>query len=885
MDVDAVAGTKRKADADNDEPAPPPRRIRALDIDVVNKIAAGEIIVAPVHALKELLENAIDAGSTALEVLVKDGGLKLLQITDNGSGIQKDDLVILCERHTTSKIAAFEDLAAISTYGFRGEALASISHIAHLTVTTKTKDSALAWRAHYLDGKLVPSKPGQPAEPKGVAGRPGTQIAVEDLFFSIPTRRKAFRSYADEFNKILDMVGRYAIHSAGVAFTCKKAGESSASLSIPAAASTIDRVRQIYGGGVANELVEVSASDERWGYKASALVTNANYHIKKTALVLFINHRAVESTNIKKAIEQVYSAFLPKGGHPFVYLSLDIDPARVDVNVHPTKKEVHFLNEDEILHDICNKITEALTAVDTSRTFKTQTLIPGAARLVKYPAKDGEGPVDTVLASGKRVRRNSNDLVRTDTSERKITSMFTRTESGEASGSGSGSGGGRRAEEPAAVPEPVEYDTVDREYVSCSLGSIKQLRAEVRADMHRELTDIFSTHTFVGIVDEQRRLAAIQGGVKLFLVDYGHTCFEYFYQLGLTDFGNMGAIRFSPPLDLTELLTLAATEEKALLLGANNNDDDDDDDNGFDAPAIVARVRDTLVEKRQMLLEYFSLEISPAAELVSLPLLVKGYTPPLGKLPRFLLRLGPHVDWSGERACFQTFLRELATFYSQLRLRLLVHRLGHGACLGDGFLEMLDEVVCPKHASVVRVLFLAVNVKELVERLDGLGGGSLRQRGDDGDEKRAELAVNVRRARVHGELANDADALDAEALKRVLVRCQRLLGAAVAVAAAPGGLVEGDELALLAGLQRRVAAQRASNGPGETSHLRGEAEIGRVGGENRGDDLRPDGFRGWRPGGEDAGVVAVGKVYDGERPGNVVESGEGMALHSHGHFV
>ncbi|KAM3442233.1 hypothetical protein MY4824_001245 [Beauveria thailandica] len=656
MDVDAVAGTKRKADTDNDEPAPP-RRIRALDIDVVNKIAAGEIIVAPVHALKELLENAIDAGSTALEVVVKDGGLKLLQITDNGSGIQKDDLAILCERHTTSKIVAFEDLAAISTYGFRGEALASISHIAHLTVTTKTKDSALAWRARYLDGKLVPSKPGQPAEPKGVAGRPGTQIAVEDLFFSIPTRRKAFRSYADEFNKIIDMVGRYAIHSAGVGFTCKKAGESSASLSIPAAASAVDRVRQIYGGGVANELVEVSASDERWGYEASALVTNANYHIKKTALVLFINHRAVESTNIKKAVEQVYSAFLPKGGHPFVYLSLDIDPARVDVNVHPTKKEVHFLNEDEILQDICNKITAALTAVDTSRTFKTQTLIPGAARLVKYPAKDGEGPVDTVLASGKRARRNSNDLVRTDTSERKITSMFTRTESGEASGSGGG-----RAEEPAAVPEPVEYDAVDREYVSCALGSIKQLRAEVRADMHRELTDIFSTHTFVGIVDEQRRLAAIQGGVKLFLVDYGHTCFEYFYQLGLTDFGNMGAIRFSPPLDLTELLTLAATEEKALLR-ANNNNNDDDDDDGFDVPAIVARVRDTLVEKRQMLLEYFSLEISPAAELVSLPLLVKGYTPPLGKLPRFLLRLGPHVDWSGERACFETFLRELATFY------------------------------------------------------------------------------------------------------------------------------------------------------------------------------------------------------------------------------
>lgn len=621
---------------------------------MVNKIAAGEIIVAPVHALKELLENAIDAGSTALEVLVKDGGLKLLQITDNGSGIQKEDLAILCERHTTSKIAAFKDLESISTYGFRGEALASISHIAHLTVTTKTKDSALAWRAHYLDGRLVSSKPGQPAEPKGVAGRPGTQIAVEDLFFSIPTRRKAFRSYADEFNKIIDMVGRYAIHSAGVGFTCKKAGESSTSLSIPAAANAVDRVRQIYGGGVANELVKVKAADARWGFEASALVTNANYHIKKTTLVLFINHRSVESANIKKAIEQMYSAFLPKGGHPFVYLSLAIEPTKVDVNVHPTKKEVHFLNEDEIIQDICNEINTALKAVDTSRTYKTQTLIPGARPMDSNAAKDGEGPVETVLASGKRVRRNSNDLVRTDTAERKITSMFTRTESGEASVSGSGA----RADEPMAVPEPVEYETVDRPYVSCPLASIKELRAEVREEMHNELTDMFTTHTFVGIVDEQRRLAAVQGGVKLYLVDYGHTCFEYFYQLGLTDFGNMGVLRFSPRLNLHELLTLAATEEKALL-GASGDDDDD----GFDTAAIVARITARLVEKRQMLLEYFSFEISAAAELVSLPLLIKGYTPPMGKLPRFLLRLGPHVDWDSERGCFETFLRELATFY------------------------------------------------------------------------------------------------------------------------------------------------------------------------------------------------------------------------------
>lgn len=151
------------------------------------------------HALKELIENAVDAGSTSIEILVKDGGLKLLQITDNGHGIdvsraskpssdkvadceiQRDDLPILCERFTTSKLKQFEDLSSIGTYGFRGEALASISHIAHLTVTTKTAGSSCAWRAHYSDGKLVPPKPGQSAAPKATAGRGGTQITVSEM--------------------------------------------------------------------------------------------------------------------------------------------------------------------------------------------------------------------------------------------------------------------------------------------------------------------------------------------------------------------------------------------------------------------------------------------------------------------------------------------------------------------------------------------------------------------------------------------------------------------------------------------------------------------------------------------------------------------------------
>lgn len=572
--------------------------------------------------------------------------------------VQKEDLPILCERFTTSKLQKFEDLSSIATYGFRGEALASISHIAHLSVTTKTKDSDCAWRAHYDGGKLIPAKPGQTPEPKPVAGRNGTQITVEDLFYNIPTRRRAFRSASDEYNKIIDMVGRYAVHCSHVAFSCKKQGESSTSISVSAAASVSDRVRQIYGGSVSNELVKISTSDDRWGFKAEGQVTNANYHIKKTTLLLFINHRCVESSNIKKAIEQTYAAFLPKNGHPFVYLSLQIDPRRVDVNVHPTKREVNFLNEDEIIQAICEHIRGKLAAVDTSRTFMTQTLLPGAEWVNpnKQQLDDDMAPPSITRGSGKKTTRPyENNLVRTDANLRKITSMF--TPAGGSSSTGETATLDTAASDRPQPPETIAYETNVCEAKPCRLLTVRELRSDVHDDMHHDLTEIFATHTFVGVVDERRRLAAIQGGVKLYLVDYGRACFEYFYQVGLTDFANFGVIRFSPSLDLRNVLRIAAENEKKRESAFPDGTQD------FDVEEVVEHVSTRLIKHREMLAEYFNLEISPAGELVSIPLLIKNYTPSMMKLPQFLLRLGPHVDWDDERTCFENFLRELASFY------------------------------------------------------------------------------------------------------------------------------------------------------------------------------------------------------------------------------
>ncbi|CAK7237377.1 DNA mismatch repair protein Mlh1 [Sporothrix bragantina] len=686
-EAESPRGVKRKADEDVDANSGP-RRIQALDPNVVNKIAAGEIIIAPVHALKELVENAVDAGSTMLEVLVKDGGLKLLQITDNGCGIDKEDLPILCERFTTSKLQKFEDLESINTYGFRGEALASISHIAHLTVTTRTKDSESAWRAYYEAGKLAPTKPGQGMEPKRVAGRQGTQITVEDLFYNVPTRRRAFRSTSEEYNKIVDMIGRYAVHCSHVAFACKKHGESSASISVQASASTVDRIRHVYGGAVASELLPFETEDSRWGFKARGWATNANFSMKRTTLLLFINGRSVESTNIRKALDETYAVFLPKNSHPFVYLSLEIDPQRVDVNVHPTKREVNFLNEDEICRAICEHISAKLAEVDTSRTFSMQTLLPtGASASSSRSSRNAGGPAPTPksASSGTPValkrtpaRPYENNLVRTDTNMRKITSMF--APSGPTivhmSPSTPGSASGRDcvvddAEGDARTrrlpPGVANYDVVDREATVNCLKSVRELKEAVVETSDSELTEIFKSYSFVGVVDERRRLAAIQSGVKLYLVDYGRACFELFYQMGLNDFGNFGVIRFGPPLDLRQLLRMAFQHERGQY-GDNQDKDDNSENDDPDADEAVEAVASQLIERRQMLQEYFSLEVTPTGELLSIPLLIKGYTPPLAKLPQFLLRLGPRVRWNEEKGCFDTLLRELASFYVPERL-------------------------------------------------------------------------------------------------------------------------------------------------------------------------------------------------------------------------
>lgn len=354
-----------------------PQRIQRLDERVVNRIAAGEVVQRPSNAVKELLENSLDAGATNINIVVKDGGLKMLQITDNGCGIAKEDLPLACERFATSKLRKYEDLESIATHGFRGEALASVSHVAHVTITTKTAASNCAWKASYADGKLIAPKPGAAAEPKPCAGNDGTQILVEDLFFNMPMRLKAIKQPAEEYNRILEVVTRYAVHNAGrVALSLKKIGSSDPDVSTVNRASKVDNIRALFGAGVARELLEIGCDSPHFEFQCSGYISNPNFNMKKMTFVLFINNRLVESSTLKRAIESVYSTFLPKNTHPFAYVSLTINPHNVDVNVHPTKREVQFLHEDAIVGLLVDEIGKKLASAAGSRTYSTKALAP-----------------------------------------------------------------------------------------------------------------------------------------------------------------------------------------------------------------------------------------------------------------------------------------------------------------------------------------------------------------------------------------------------------------------------------------------------------------------------------------------------------------------------
>ena len=324
------------------------QKIRVLPDLLVNQIAAGEVVERPASVLKELLENSVDAGATDVSVTLAGGGIKHLKVTDDGHGIARTDLSIALARHATSKIASLEDLTCIASLGFRGEALASIASVARVTLTSRTADVKHAWRIMVSGGEL--------SDPEPAAHDAGTTIEVNDLFFNTPARRKFLKSEPTEYAHCDEVFKRLALAKPGIAFKLQHNGRAHWHLKAQSAA---ERITEVIGAefSAAAAAVDAQAGPLRLsgfvGLPAAARGTRDDQYF-------FVNGRFVRDKLLAHALRQAYQDVLHHERHPSYVLFLDIDPARVDVNVHPTKSEVRFREPQAVHQLVFHAISRAL---------------------------------------------------------------------------------------------------------------------------------------------------------------------------------------------------------------------------------------------------------------------------------------------------------------------------------------------------------------------------------------------------------------------------------------------------------------------------------------------------------------------------------------------
>ena len=318
-------------------------RIELLSPRLANQIAAGEVVERPASVIKELLENSLDSGARRIDVEVEQGGVKLLKVRDDGSGIASDDLPLALARHATSKIRDLEDLERVMSLGFRGEALASISSVARLVLTSRTVNADQAWQVETEGRDMAPRV--QPA-----AHPVGTSVEVRDLFFNTPARRKFLKSEKTEFDHLQEVIRRLALARFDVAFHLRHNGKSVLSLhEAHDEAMRARRVGAICGPGFLEQAmpIEVERSGLRlWGWVGLPTFSRSQADMQ----YFFVNGRAVRDKLVAHAVRQAYRDVLFNGRHPTFVLFLEVDPAVVDVNVHPTKHEVRF-RDGRMVHD------------------------------------------------------------------------------------------------------------------------------------------------------------------------------------------------------------------------------------------------------------------------------------------------------------------------------------------------------------------------------------------------------------------------------------------------------------------------------------------------------------------------------------------------------
>ncbi|MCD7780963.1 MAG: DNA mismatch repair endonuclease MutL [Candidatus Gastranaerophilales bacterium] len=364
-------------------------RIKQLSVNLINQIAAGEVIERPASVVKELLENSIDAGASMVEINISND-CRNIRIADNGSGIHPDDIELAFSKHATSKLTDEESLFNINTLGFRGEALASIISVAKVTCTTRTKDFDFGTKVEGCNSIVKSSKTGCAQ---------GTIMEVNDLFFNQPARLKFLKSPKTEFSYIQELVQSLAVSNPKVAFILKN--NNTAVISTTPNSELLTRITEIYSSSILNELKEVNKTDLITGIRLSGYISLPSYtRSSKKSIYTFVNSRVVKCPILMKAIDIAYKNMMPSGRYPFVVLNLDINPDEIDVNVHPSKREIRYKNPNQIFNFVQSALNYALSAVENNISVQSEisNVIPFSKKYTETVEVKKEEEEDEIFA-------------------------------------------------------------------------------------------------------------------------------------------------------------------------------------------------------------------------------------------------------------------------------------------------------------------------------------------------------------------------------------------------------------------------------------------------------------------------------------------------------
>lgn len=324
-------------------------KIHVLPPDVVSRIAAGEVVERPAAVIKELVENSLDAGARTISVDIRDGGLRSIRVTDDGEGMCRSDALLAFDRHATSKLRSDHDLRLIRTMGFRGEALPSIASVSKVLLVTASRGETTGTRLSLTAGAVD--------QVEDVATPVGTSIEVNDLFFNTPARQKFLKTITTEFSHVTQVVQHISLARPDVHVRLRHNAQDV--LDLPAVATRRERVLQVYRGRFLDQCREVQAQRDGLALEGF-LVDPVHSRTGRSPQDLFVNRRPVKSPTVAHAVYEAYGSFLPKGRHPQFVLFLELEPERMDVNVHPTKREVRFLHQELVYREVRRAVREAL---------------------------------------------------------------------------------------------------------------------------------------------------------------------------------------------------------------------------------------------------------------------------------------------------------------------------------------------------------------------------------------------------------------------------------------------------------------------------------------------------------------------------------------------